>query len=93
MPSPVHPYSDYGVAMRTLKSARAWLAFMLFACVMAQFIGFCLMWWTPQPYGGMQPRLLTSPPPRVRVEEPAAAAGAHRFPKLPASFSAVPCSR
>jgi hypothetical protein len=53
--SPVHPYSDYGVALRTLKTARAWLAFVLFACVVAQFIGFTLMWWTPQPYERMTP--------------------------------------
>jgi hypothetical protein len=67
VPSPVHPYSDYGVAMRTLKSARGWLAFMLFACVMAQFIGFALMWWTPQPYGGMRPELITQKTGRATV--------------------------
>ncbi len=54
MPSPVHPYSDYGVAMRTLKTARGWLGFMLFACVVAQFVGFALMMWTPQPYEKMK---------------------------------------
>lgn len=55
MPSPVHPYSDYGVALRTLKSARSWLAFMLIVCVLTQFIGFALIWWTPQPFVGMRP--------------------------------------
>lgn len=63
MPSPVHPYSDYGVALRTLRSARSWLALMLFLCVAAQFIGFTLMWWTPQPYEGMRP--VRRPPPTV----------------------------
>ena len=56
MPSPVHPYSDYGVALRTLKSARSWLSFLMFACVAAQFIGFALMWWTTQPYEGLKPK-------------------------------------
>ena len=75
MPSPVHPYSDYGVAMRTLKSARGWLAFMLFTCVMAQFIGFALMWWGWQPYVGMRPELVSQKTAHttVRFEEPAAA--------------------
>ena len=63
MPSPVHPYSDYGVAMRTLKSARGWLGFMLFACVVAQFVGFSLMWWTPQPYEAMKSRWKEMPEP------------------------------
>jgi hypothetical protein len=54
VPSPVNPYSDYGVALRTLKSARSWLGFMLFACVVAQIIGFSLMWYTQQPYEGMK---------------------------------------
>ena len=61
MPSPVHPYSDYGVALRTLKSARAWLSVMLIACVTAQFIGFALMWWTPQPYEGRKPAYKPAP--------------------------------
>ncbi len=60
MPSPVHPYSDYGVALRTLKSARAWLSFMLVACVATQFIGFALMWWTPQPYERMKAEYKTA---------------------------------
>jgi hypothetical protein len=59
MPSPVHPYSDYGVALRTLKSSRSWLVFVIFACAVAQFIGFALMWWTPQPYERMKPEYRT----------------------------------
>jgi hypothetical protein len=50
MPSPVHPYSDYGVALRTLRSARGWLSFLLVACVIWQFIGFSLMYYTSHPY-------------------------------------------
>ena len=56
MPSPVHPYSDYGVALRTLRSGRSWLNVMLTCCLIAQFVGFALMWWTPQPYEGMKGR-------------------------------------
>jgi len=52
MPSPVHPYSDYGVALRTLRTARGWLGFLLLICVVWQFIGFCLMYYTQQPYKG-----------------------------------------
>jgi len=72
MPSPVHPYSDYGVAMRTLRSARGWLGFMLLACVLAQFVGFALMWWTQQPYVGMKPQMVTT-------TQMAAAAGTEGF--------------
>src|SRR5947209_5134646 len=59
MPSPVHPYSDYGVALRTLRSARSWLGFMLFACVAAQFVGFAIMWWSIQPYEGKKAQRVT----------------------------------
>jgi hypothetical protein len=52
MPSPVHPYSDYGVSLRTLRSARGWLGLLLFICVTWQFVGFSLMYWTTQPYLG-----------------------------------------
>jgi hypothetical protein len=52
MPSPVHPYSDYGVALRTLRSARSWLGFLLLVCVIWQFVGFALMYWTHHPYKG-----------------------------------------
>jgi hypothetical protein len=55
MPSPVHPYSDYGVALRTLRSARGWLGFLLLTCVILQFVGFALMFWTQQPYKNMRP--------------------------------------
>jgi hypothetical protein len=67
MPSPVHPYSDYGVALRTLRTARGWLGFLLLACVVWQFIGFALMYWTQQPYKNMQPRaaIVAGPPSTV----------------------------
>lgn len=90
MPSPVHPYSDYGVALRTLRSARSWLGFMLVACLAAQFIGFALMWWTPQPYIGMVPKYKPAPTAPVlsaiadelnRIASPA-------LPAAPASASA-----
>ncbi len=55
MPAPVHPYSEYGVALRTLRSARSWLGRLLFLCVVAQFIGFALFYWTQQPYKEMKP--------------------------------------
>lgn len=55
MPSPVHPYSEYGVALRTLRSARSWLGLLLFLCVVSQILGFALMWYTQQPYGSMKP--------------------------------------
>ncbi|MGN6367347.1 MAG: hypothetical protein ACTHN5_03710 [Phycisphaerae bacterium] len=73
MPSPVHPYSDYGVALRTLRSARGWLGFLLLACVIMQFVGFALMCWTQQPYKNMRPeKVATGSPatmPVVAVEE------------------------
>src|SRR3954471_2879320 len=53
--------------MRTLKSSRSWLSFMLFSCVMAQFIGFALMWWTPQPYEGMKGQWKTNEAPSVSL--------------------------
>jgi hypothetical protein len=57
MPSPVHPYSDYGVALRTLRNSRGWLGFLLLACVVWQFVGFSLMYWTDQPYRNMKPAI------------------------------------
>ncbi|MEI8194782.1 MAG: hypothetical protein WCI73_02620 [Phycisphaerae bacterium] len=57
MAAPVHPYSDYGVALRTLKSARGWLSILLVICVITQFIGFGLMYGTQQPYEGLKARL------------------------------------
>jgi len=53
--------------LRTLKSARSWLGFMLFICVLAQFVGFALMWWTPQPYDGMKARWLPAPTAVSRI--------------------------
>jgi hypothetical protein len=57
MPSPVHPYSEYGVALRTLRSARTWLGYLLLICVLAQVVGFLLMWATQQPYKGLHAKL------------------------------------
>ncbi len=57
MPSPVHPYSDYGVALRTLRSARSWLAWLLAFCVVTQMVGFTLMRYTQQPYKSMKPAM------------------------------------
>ena len=62
MPSPVHPYSDYGVSLRTLRSARGWLGFLLLACVAWQFVGFSLMYWTQQPYPSMKPEFINGVP-------------------------------
>lgn len=56
MPAPVHPYSDYGIALRTLRGARSWLAFLLFAAILTQLIGFGLVYYTQQPYEGMKPQ-------------------------------------
>ena len=61
MPSPVHPYSDYGVALRTLRSARSWLGLTMVVCVVVQFVGFALMWWTPQPYEAMKAQWRPAP--------------------------------
>lgn len=55
MAAPVHPYSDYGVALRTLRSARSSLGWVLFFCVVVQFLGFATMYWTQQPYTFMKP--------------------------------------
>ena len=54
MSAPVHPYSDYGVALRTLRSGRNMLGVLLFVCVMLQIFGFFMMRFTTQPYIGSQ---------------------------------------
>ncbi len=54
MSAPMHPYSDYGVALRTLRSGRNMLGILLFACVMLQIFGFIMMRFTTQPYIGSQ---------------------------------------
>lgn len=54
MSSPLHPFSDYGVALRTLRSGRNMLGILLFACVMLQIFGFIMMRFTTQPYVGSQ---------------------------------------
>jgi hypothetical protein len=61
VPSPVHPYSDYGVSLRTLRAARSWLALVVIVSVIVQFVGFALMWWTPQPYEGMKAQWRPAP--------------------------------
>lgn len=69
MASPVHPYSDYGVALRTLKSARGWLALLLFLCVVCQWVGFGLMYGTGQPYKFQKPgyTVIQEEPTRFQV--------------------------
>lgn len=67
MPSPVNPYSDYGVALRTLGSARSWLALLLFVCITAQFVGFSVMWWTHHPYKAGQAKFYV--PERTRFDD------------------------
>ncbi len=57
MASAVHPYSDYGVALRTLRSGRNYLGILLAGCVMLQVFGFVLMRFTAQPYVAMKPQL------------------------------------
>ncbi len=52
MSAPVHPYSDFGVALRTLRSGRNFLGIVLFICVMLQIFGFIMMRFTTQPYTG-----------------------------------------
>jgi hypothetical protein len=55
MSAPVHPYGDYGVALRTLRSGRNFLGYVLFFSVMLQVVGFLLMRFTTQPYRAGQP--------------------------------------
>jgi hypothetical protein len=42
---------------------------MLILCVLAQFIGFAIMWWTPQPYEGMRPQWRAAPSPIQKAWE------------------------
>lgn len=58
MAAPVHPYGDYGVALRTLRSGRNLLGYLLFVCVILQLVGFLLMRFTTQPYWRGQPSRL-----------------------------------
>ena len=55
MSAPVHPYGDYGVALRTLRSGRNFLGYVLFFSVMLQVVGFILMRFTTQPYRAGKP--------------------------------------
>ncbi len=64
MPSPVHPYSDYGVSLRTLRTARSWLNVLLFVAIILQFIGFGFMYWTTQPYESMKAEYRSVEPTR-----------------------------
>ncbi len=50
MASPLHPYGDYGTALRNLRGARNTLGYLLFLCVLLQIVGFFLMRFTIQPY-------------------------------------------
>jgi hypothetical protein len=90
VPSPVHPYSDYGVALRTLRAARSWMGLMVIVCVVVQFVGFALMWWTPQPYDGMKAQWKPAPTALSRSLEqfhtwitgtPVATTPAQKFPE------------
>ncbi len=58
MSAPVHPYGDYGVALRTLRSGRNFLGYVLFFSVMLQVVGFILMRFTTQPYRASNPVVL-----------------------------------
>jgi hypothetical protein len=60
MSAPVHPYGDYGVALRTLRSGRNFLGYVLFFSVMLQVVGFILMRFTTQPYRAGNPVTLVS---------------------------------
>ncbi len=55
MAAPVHPYSDYGIALQTLRFARNWLGILLFTCVLLQVVGFLLMRFTSQPFVASRP--------------------------------------
>jgi hypothetical protein len=57
MSAPVHPYSDYGVALRQLRGARTLLSWLLAIAVFWQLAGFSLMYFTQQPYRGMHPKM------------------------------------
>jgi hypothetical protein len=80
MPSPVHPYSDYGVSLRTLRTARGWLGFWLLACVVWQFVGFALMYWTQQPYMSMRPEYVQQVAATAPVMGPATQGAVPFFP-------------
>ncbi len=60
MSAPVHPYGDYGVALRTLRSGRNFLGYVLFISVMVQVVGFILMRFTLQPYRSGNPIRMVS---------------------------------
>jgi hypothetical protein len=86
MAAPVHPYSDYGVALRTLKTARSWLSILLLLCVVTQFIGFALLYWTRQPYDAMEPLFTPASMPLTGADVLAGSAGIppnEWFPRTP----------
>ncbi len=66
MSAPVHPYGDYGVALRTLRSGRNFLGYVLFFSVMLQVVGFILMRFTTQPYRAGTPVIVVHHSPRHR---------------------------
>ena len=70
MSAPVHPYGDYGVALRTLRSGRNFLGYVLFFSVMLQVVGFILMRFTTQPYRAGNPVVLIKPTARQRADVP-----------------------
>lgn len=86
MAAPVHPYSDYGVALRTLKTARGWLSLLLLLCVVTQFIGFALLYWTQQPYDAMEPKFTPTSMPLTGADVVAGTVGIQPgewFPRTP----------
>ncbi len=68
MAAPVHPYSDYGIALQTLRSARNWLGILLFICVLLQVVGFLLMRFTRQPFVASRPVIRAPLTHRVRPQ-------------------------
>jgi hypothetical protein len=76
MSAPVHPYGDYGVALRTLRSGRNFLGYVLFFSVMLQVVGFILMRFTTQPYRAGKPVIVVQHSPR----HPAALSNSHGRP-------------
>lgn len=82
MSAPVHPYGDYGVALRTLRSGRNFLGYVLFFSVMLQVVGFILMRFTTQPYRASTPVIVVHHLPRHR----SALSNSNRHPVLRAGL-------
>ena len=61
MAEPVHPYGEYGIALRALGTGRNTLGILLFICVITQVIGFLLVRFSTEPYTGSNPVVATTP--------------------------------